>query len=254
MIPYLRVYELSIINLIKYEILPLQYLERIIDDPLVADTVNGGYKIEGEGEPSPISQGRGLAVFDEATVAGKQVVDTATEQNTMITVNGASTYEIDYLRGRVVNPNTTPTSISYYWNYISVIESWPGSDPPPLPVVAVDVENKSGLGFQLGGGTTDVLHGAIYVFATSETEKRDITDLIHTNIENKCVPINNWHEGGYLRFDGLFNNSFTKTAIAGLGTGCFTQVVSNLNGPRLDWSEINRHRSRITFTFEVNRD
>jgi hypothetical protein len=205
MIPYLRLYELSIINYIKYEVLPLQYLEYISDEPLVVDAVNGGYKTETDMEPNPTSVGRGWALFNEATVNGSLVIDTSAEQTTMVDVDGATTYSVDYLNGRIVNPNTVPTSVSFYWNYVSVVESWPGVDPPPLPIVVVDMETKSGLGFQLGGGTKDVLRGAIYVFATSELEKRDITDLIHNKIENRSIPISNWHEGGYLSYNGTYN-------------------------------------------------
>lgn len=253
-IPYLRLYGLSLVNYLKYEVLPLSFSEYVENEELEADEDNGGFKIIPSALPSPVSRGRGWVPFDQTTVNGRAVVDTSAEQTSRITVTGATSYSVDYIRGRLFNCNTTPTSVSYYWNYVSVVEGWVGIDPPPLPVVCVDTDSKKGFGLQLGGGTRDIIKGAIYVFATSEVEKRDITDVIHNSIENRSLAISNWHEGEYLNFDGSFNNSFTRSAVNGVGLGMFTEVVSTLSGPPIDWSEINRHRSRINFVLEVPRD
>ena len=255
-IPYLRIYELSIINYLKYEILPLYFLEQQTNVPLIEnpDTDVGGYVADTKMDPLPTSEGRGWAIFDEATVAGKQVVDTTGEQSSSIVVNGATSYVIDYLNGAIKNPNTIPTSISYYWNYVSFIASWPGAVPPPLPVISLDVSESSRSGFQLGGGSKDVLNCAIYVFASNEVEKRDIVSVIHDALFSRNVPIRNWHDGGYLKYDGTFNTGFVPTPVSGLTLGYFTNVEAQLSGFRIDWSEINRHRSKITFELEVFRD
>lgn len=255
MIPYLRIYTTSIINYIKYEVLPTQFLEAVYDEPLTYDSALNAYVINPTGNPPyATDNGRGWFPFDEATIAGEAVIDTSSEQTTRINVSGATVYSIDYANARIKSPNTPPTSVDYYWNYVSVIEGWPGSDPPNLPLVSVDVQTKQGFGFQLGGGSKDVVIGSIHIFATSEAEKADITDVIHNSIETRTLPINNWHQGGYLKFDGTFNSTYTPTPVVGLTNGYFTNVVSRLDGPRIEWSEVNRHRSRITFEFEVYRD
>ncbi len=254
MIPYLRIYELSIINYLKYEILPLAFAEREVTVPLVLDNDLGGYVAQSQMVPLPSSPGRGWQFFDEATVNGKQVINTIAEQTGRVQVAGASTYTLDYVNGVVINPNTVPSAVTYYWNYVSVIPGWPGATPPPTPIVAVDIDTSARGGFQLGGGSRDVIDVAIYVFATDEAEKRDITSVIHDALFNRTLPVRNWHEGSYLNFDGTFNTGFSPTVVSGLGLGVFTEVVSRLNGPRIDISELNKHRSRITFQFEVVRD
>lgn len=252
-VPYLRIYDASIINYLKYEVLPLHFTERVENEPLVFSDELQGYVTESLMEPLPTSPGRGWALFDETTVNGRTFVDTTVEQTTRVTVNGASSYTIDYPRGRIINPDTVPTSVSYHWYYVSVVEGWPGVSPPPLPVVAVDVDRTEKSPYQLGGGTKDSLEGSVYIFATSETEKKEITDVIYQALYSRSLSVKNWHEGTYLDFDGTYTG-FNPTTVSGLSLGVFTNVTADLKGPRMDWSEVNRHRSRVEFTFEIFKD
>lgn len=252
MIPYLRIYDSSIFNYIKYQVLPLEFTETRVNEPLYS-TANGYITKSQMPAPEPTSEGRGWVVFNEGIVSGRPVVDMSGEQTSKITVNGASSYTIDYINGKVLNPNTTPTSISYSWYYVSFIQGWPGEKPPPLPVVALDLDSTLKSGFQLGGGSKDTIEGSFYVFATSDKEKKDITDLIYQSVYNRTLPIRNWHEGSYLDYNGT-HTGFTPTTVSGLTSGAFTNVSVSLSGPRMDWSELNRHRTRIRFTFEVLRD
>lgn len=253
MIPYLRIYDASIINYLKYEILPLHFTEKVVDEALVYSDDLGGYVTESSMEPLPTSVGRGWVPFDEVVVGSQTVVDMSSEQTGQVTVVGASSYTIDYPRGRVIDPDTTPTTVSYSWNYVSFVEGWPGTAPPPLPVVALDIDETMKSGYQLGGGTKDTLKGSVYVFASSEAEKKDITDVIYQALYNRTLPISNWHEGSYLDFDGT-HTGFSPSSVMGLSSGVFVDVTANLTGQHLDWSEINRHRSRVSFTFEVHKD
>lgn len=252
-IPYLRIYDASIVNYLKYEVLPLHFTEYINDEPLVFDSELQGYVTQSSMEPLPTSAGRGWLPFDEYVVNGRGVIDTTAEQTSQVTVAGASSYTIDYAGGRILNPDTTPTSVSYAWNYVSVIEGWPGTDPPPLPVVAVDLTSSDKAGFQLGGGTKDTLRGSVYIFATNETEKKEIADVVYQAFYSRTLGIGNWHEGSYLDFNGTYTG-FTPTTVSGLTSGAFLNVTADLVGPRIDWSEINRHRARVDFTFEVYKD
>jgi len=252
-IPYLRIYDASIVNYLKYEVLPLHFTEKIVNEALVFDAELQGYVTQSLMEPLPTSKGRGWSLFDELAVGSRAYVYTGAEQTTQVTVAGASSYTVDYARGRIVNPNTVPTSVSYAWNYVSVVEGWPGTDPPPLPVVAVDITSTEKSGYQLGGGSKDTLAGSVYIFATSETEKKEITDVVYQAFFNRTLPISNWHEGSYLNFDGTYTG-FQPTTVSGLTSGVFLNVRADLVGPRIDWSEINRHRSKVDFTFEVLKD
>jgi hypothetical protein len=252
-IPYLRIYDASIINYLKYEVLPLNFTETIVNEPLVYSEALQGYVTEPLMVPSPTSAGRGWSLFDETTIGNRTTINTTAEQAANISVTGASTYTIDYLQGRIINPDTTPTTVSYSWYYVSLVEGWPGVDPPPLPAVAVDIDSTVKMGYQLGGGTKDVIRGSVYVFATSETEKKEITDVIYQSFYNRTIPIGNWHEGGFLDFDGTYSG-FQPTTVSGLSSGYFVNVEARLDGPRDDWSELNRYRSRITFVFEVYKD
>jgi hypothetical protein len=252
-IPYLRIYDASIINYLKYEVLPLYFTELAVDEPLVFDSALNGYVADTTLKPRPTSKGRGWVIFDEAAVGTKTVVDTTQEQTSQVTVVGASSYTIDYIRGRIFDVDTPPTSVSYAWNYVSVVEGWPSGDPPPLPVVAVDLTAADKDGYQLGGGTKDTLKGTVHIFATGETEKKMIADFIYQAFYNRTLSISNWHEGSYIDFDGSYSG-FQPTTVSGLSTGAFIDVTANLVGPRFDWSEVNRHRAQVDFVFEVYKD
>jgi hypothetical protein len=253
MIPFLRIYDLSITNYLKYEILPIHFMETVTDEALVFDSNLNAYVTESNMSPLPTSKGRGWAVFDEALVNGRTVVDTTVEQTSQVSVTGASTFTINYPNGRIISPDTVPSAVTYSWYYVSLIEGWPGINPPPLPVVAVDVDRTEKAGFQLGGGTKDTLEGSVYIFATNEGEKKDITDVIYQAFYNRTITVGNWHEGSYLDFDGTYTG-FNPTEVTGLSNGIFRDVVARLDGPRFDWSEVNRHRSRVEFVFEIFKD
>lgn len=251
MIPYLRLYDSSIFNYIKYNVLAPHFTETVSNQGLNYRASDGSYVIEPLSfPPDPTGKGRGLAVFDEATVNGEKVVDMTTEQSSQVVVAGPSSYNIDYLNGRILDADSPPTSVTYSWYYVSLIQGWPGESPPELPVVALDIFESDISGYQLGGGARDYIQGDIHVFATSDSEKKDIVDVIHTSLFNKTLQVGNWHEGSYVGYDGRYTG-FNPTPVEGLSRGSFIDVKASLSGPRMDWSELNRHRSRISFGFEV---
>ncbi len=253
MLPFLRLYDSSIFNYIRYEVIPLYYSERVENDPLIFNSTNNSYTVDFTSTPSPSSPGRGFVLFDEYTVNNNLVADTSSEQTNQIIVNGASSYEIDYVGCKILNPNTPPTSITYSWYYVSVIQGWPGAEPPPLPIVALDIDATTKAGYQLGGGSKDIVRGSVYIFATSEAEKKDITDIIYQSLFNRTLPIRNWHQVNYLDYDGTYTG-LTPTTVSGLSNGFFKEVDAVYEGARMDWSELNRHRSRVDFVFEVYKD
>lgn len=253
MIPYLRLYDSSIYNYLKHEVLGLHYVERVEGDSLTFNSTTSAYDINFSAAPLPSTYGRGLILFDEFTVSGRKVADLSGEQTSQVSVVGPSAYDIDYLSGRILNANAAPTSVDYSWHYVSLIQGWPGEDPPPGPVVAIDIDSTEKSGFQLGGGTRDTISVSLFVFATSEGEKRDLTDLLYQSLYNRTLAIKNWHQGNYLDFNGTYTG-FAPTTVSGISSGSFLDVEANLNGPRMNWSEVNKYRSRINFTFEVFKD
>ena len=126
-------------------------------------------------------------------------------------------------------------------------------DPPPLPIVALDISSSAKTSFQLGGGSKDNIEGSVYVFATSEAAKTALTHIIYQALYNRALVVGNWHAGSYLYFDGTYSG-FQPTPGEGLTWGAFTKVHANLVGPIMDWSEVNRHRSQVDFTFEIYKD
>lgn len=253
MIPYLRLYDSSIYNYLRYEVIPLHFSERVENDLLVYDAKSDSYVLNSKMQPSPVSTGRGFVLFDEDTVNGRLVANTTSEQASQVAVSGPSVYDIDYVNGRILNADSPPTSISYRWYYVSFIQGWPGSDPPPLPCVALDIETNKKAGYQLGGGSKDTVHGAVHVFATSEAEKKDITDTIYQAMYNRTISIRNWHEGSYLDYDGTYTG-FVPGPVEGVSNGFFKDVTASYVSARLSWSELNRYRSKLDFVFEVYKD
>ena len=254
MIPYLRLYTLSIFNYIKYEVLPKSFTEEVTGSTLTQD-ITGNYVIDTNPKsyPNPLGEGRGLVMFDEVLVGTQLISDLTSEQTTKCNVPGVATYSIDYLNGRVLNASSAPTTIDYSWNYVSTIIGWPGDEPPQLPIVAIVLDSSSGSGFQLGGGVKDSVKGDIHVFATSELEKQDISNAIYKSLNNKSLTIGNWHEGSFSGFEGEYTGFVPQQEVT-VTRGALLDVSTNLVLNNFDWSELNRYRSSIRFSMEVLAD
>lgn len=246
----LRLEDIAIFNYIKYGLLPTEFSEQITGEALIYDPTLGAYKTESSMEPLPTSAGRGWVCFDDYTVNGSLVVDTESEQASKVSVVGASTYAVDYLHGRIYNPDSVPTSVSYYWHYISVLDAWPGIDPPPLPIVSVGVDRSVKEGFQLGGGVKTVREFSIYVFGTSRGERDDITEVIHSNLFNRQIMLKDFSTGDYLNYDGTFNTGFSPTLLASSSLNITSTEARNIN-IWSDWSDLNKYRSVISGEYET---
>lgn len=192
--------------------------------------------------PSPISKGRGLVLFDEVS----DCVDTTQEQVTRVNVSGASSYQVNYVLGTIKNPDVAPTSIDYYWNYISVVDGWPGSDTPDLPVVAIDIESGNRDGFQLGGGHRSSRGVDIHVFATSNGERDDITETLFDNLYNRRIPVIDYSQGDYLDHNGFYDSTFTAPRLDTAHIYFENVQYRTINNPA-EWSDLNQYRSVISF-------
>lgn len=238
----LRIEDITVYNYIKYEVLAKEFVERLQNQSITYNSSLDMYLPSYDGlEPSPVSRGRGWVLFDE--VSGG--IDSTQEQTSRVSVTGASTYEVNYILGGIKNPDTQPTAVSYDWNYVSVLDSWPGTDPPPLPIVAIDMDSGIRSGFQLGGGYKSERGLSIHIFATSNAERDDLTDTIFDNLFNHRIEVTDYSQGDYLDYNGLYDSTFTRPS---LGTAkLYFEDVSyrNINLPG-DWSDLNQHRSVIS--------
>lgn len=251
----LRLENISIFNYIKYESISPAFSEYKQNEPLVYNSSTGAYETQITREPLPTSEGRGWVFFDDYDVNGDgvMVADTSQEQTSKVVVNGAATYTINYLNGSILNPDTTPTDVSFYWNYVSVIPSWPGTTPPPLPFVSMGIDGREKDGFQLGGGVKNMSTVYFYVFATSDAERDDISEVVHDALFNRTITIKDFSDGGYLNYDGTYNTALSRP-LPNFGRLRFLKIShKNIHSPD-DIIELNRYRSVISGTYESFRD
>lgn len=240
-----RLEAISLYNYLKYEVLGYSFIEQLSSQALTYDSDLGLYTPSVDGlTPAPNSVGRGWVPFDE--VSGS--IDVTAEQTSRVSVVGASTYSVNYALGGIENPDTVPTSVSYYWNYVAVVDGWPGSDPPELPIVAIDFSGYGKSGFQLGGGNKTMRSVDIHVFANDSAERSDITEAVYDSLFDRTLSITDYSLGDYLDYDGLYDSSFVKSSLSGVSTMYFDSVsVRNINMPN-DWSNLNKFRSVISTT------
>lgn len=191
------------------------------------------------------------------------------------TISGTN-YLVDYVDGRVIfdNDSIIPSYIDYNWNYVSVLDEWPSANAPEPPIVVIDVKETEKGGYQLGAGKKIVRQVDIHIFATSSSERRDLTEVIHDGLYNKSAPIYSFPTGDILDFDGTFygrksNNNkltslFNRTTLDNLGVThgqmIFENVISrNVRLPILMTrdanesllSDLNNYRSRISFELVI---
>lgn len=242
--------QMAVYNYLKYEIVSPNFSEQVSGDSLTYDASLGGYVADATNViPSPVSNGRGWVFFDDSLVDGSYIVNADAEQSSKVVVAGASSYTLDYARGVIKNPNTVPTAVSYYWNYVAVLKHWPGVTPPELPFVTIGIESSIKRGLQLGGGTRNIRSLYVDVFATSALERDDITDVIHTALFNRTITIKDFSGGGYLNYDGTFNSSLVLP-LGTFGHICTTDTSSRVLRNGADWTDINKFRSVISCTYE----
>lgn len=240
----LRIEGISLFNYIKYSVLGYSFIEHLTSIPVSYDSTLDLYVPDyADYEPSPVSVGRGWVPFDE--LGGS--IDTTTEQTTRVSVSGATTYRVNYVIGGIES-DETPTSVSFYWDYVSVVSGWPGVSPPPVPVVAVDIHGATRNGFQLGSGFMQKRAVSLHIFASNSAERDDITDTLFAALFNKSISLIDYSDGDYLDYDGFYNSSFGNNPVSGTSNLYFDDVSYRYVDFPGDWSDINKYRSVIKFT------
>ncbi len=267
-----RMEDMSLQHWIKGALLPLKWVENVTNVPLVFNADKARFEADIVWLPNFLDEGRGWVYFDPVG-AGSCVVNSipSTEQTTRIEVLNetggtisSSNYTVNYADGAIVasggttTPDGVPTTIEFVQYYVSIIDGWPGTEPPTPPVVAIELLNYDKQPFQLGGGRKAVRNGAMHIFATSSSERDDLTEFLFDAIYNRHIPVLDFREGEPLNYDGTFNTTFSGSLLQ-LNTNddsifYFRNVKATYINARQDWSDLNRWRSKVTFTMESFRD
>jgi len=234
--------------------------------------------------PEPTDRGRGWVYFDEGfeiCLCNSSTCSGTPEQSNRVTVYDCvvsgntetlvpisnSEYIIDYMDGRIITSGTVdPGYISYYWNYVSVVDEWAAIEAADPPVIVIDVHGTDKMGFQLGGGKKVVRKVDIHIFATCTAERNDMVETLYDGLYLKSAPIYDFPQGSVLDYDGTWygrkenmnkqETLFDRTIISGSGNMQFENVVArHVNLPLLMTrnrnevmlSDLNAYRSKISF-------
>ncbi len=257
----LRKEDLSLHHYVRYNILT-EYLETDYVVPLeykpdLSSTNSVVYQASSMQLPSPTSLGRGWSYVD---IYG----DTTEQQNSIIVydslgsvISGAE-YMIDYVDGRVITSGTvTPAAVTYKYFYVSLVNEWNDVPASDVPVVVINLESFVKEGFQLGGGKMVSRRGHLHIFATNQSERDDLGELLYDGLNQKCCPNQNWTKGTMLDWDGSFNNDYVYELIEYNSPLNFDKVnyrainIPLMYVPSRDMtmlSDLNRYRARIDFT------
>ncbi len=269
----LRMEDMSLQHWLKDVVLPLKWIEKVLDVPLSYHSGRQRFEAEVIWLPNFLNEGRGWVFFEPTGTASCVISDIpSTEQSTRITVKNesgttitSSLYTVNYLDGAIILPGgaaTTaegvPTTVDFFQYYVSLIDGWPGTTPPALPLVAVEISGFDKRPFQLGGGRKSVRGVNIHVFATSSAERDDLTEFIYDALHSRHIPVFDFREGEPLNYDGTYNTTWSGSLLQLNNNDdalfYFRDVkVDNITG-RQDWSDLNRWRSKISFVMESYRD
>ena len=264
--------DMSLQHWIKDVIIPLKWSEKVRNVPLNFSSARSRFEADIVWLPNFLDHGRGWVFFDP-TSGDNCVLNSipTTEQTTRITVYNESgsvispaNYTINYADGAVIavggttTPEGVPTAIDFTQYYVGVIDGWPGEEPPDPPIVAIDMVGFEKLPRQLGGGRIADRRMAIHIFATSSSERDDLTEFIHDAMFNRHIPIIDFREGEPLTYEGVFNNNYTgkvlSTNVNDDALFYFRDLKVEIINGRSDWSDLNKWRSKISFTMRNYRD
>lgn len=248
--------------------------------------------------PTPTERGRGWRYFDPPsgdlpcqpypTVSGLNgdgdPAFGTPEQSSMIEVYDTTSsglslvpwqnYMIDYIDGRIITSiKFNSAVVSYYWNYVSVVDEWAAVQASDPPVVVIDMYGTDKEGYQLGGGRKSVRKVDLHVFASDPGERNDIVEVLYDGLYNRSCALFDFPTGSVLDFDGTFygrrdlvdripNPSnkltylFDRKTIPNISQLFFDSVTSrHVNLPivmtsgsdEIVLSDLNAYRSKVSF-------
>jgi len=198
-----------------------------------------------------------VIVYSETTVSGQVVY---------LPIND-DRYIIDYIDGRIITDGSvTPTHVSYYWNYVSVVDEWAVVEASNPPVVVIDIQGTDKAGYQLGGGKRVVRKVDIHIFASNTAERNDIAETLYDAFYLGGCMLMDLPLGTVLDYDGTWygrrhtsnklTSLFDRTTVSGTSNLMFESVTNrHINLPlimtrnrnEVFLSDLNAYRSKISF-------
>ena len=267
--------------------------------PELSDLVSYVYEAETTMEPIPTDPGRGWVYFDTVSGTNSCIPFTSfsgingdgdiaygtPEQNERVIVYETNVgspdtvvpwvdYMIDYIDGRIVSSRALKTPyVTYYWNYVSIVDEWPAIEASDTPVVVLDMHGTDKKGYQLGGGKKVSRKVNIHIFASNPAERNDIMETIYDGLYNRSCPLYEFVTGSVLDYDGTFygrrdlldrvpnpDNKLTfiysREVVSGVTYLHFDNVTSrnitlpilmSQSGNQIMLSDLNAYRAKISF-------
>jgi hypothetical protein len=292
---YYHIKHLALIDFIEFEeFAPLQELEmhEACTEAIRVYAALTEWCEHDETLPNPTERGRGWVYLDEetvlsgtycgSTVSGSSYVEQRTRVS-LYTISGSvvsgvesieyvlvpdTEYIVDYMDGRIITSGTCePTHVSYYWNYVSVVDEWAAIEAAKPPVIVIDMYGTDKGGYQLGGGKKETRKVDIHVFASNPAERNDIVESIYDSLYLKSCPLYDFPEGTILDYDGTWfgrkedinklTSLFNRTTYPGIiGNLQFENVtarhvslplVMTRDRNEVMLSDLNAYRSKISF-------
>lgn len=253
------------------------------------------YEAATDMEPDPTGPGRGWVYFD--TVSGTDscghftsadglngdgdVAYGTPEQDYRVVVyemTGGSLdvvpcdqYMIDYIDGRIVSSRELiEPYVTYYWNYVSIVDEWPAIEAADSPVIVIDIHGTDKAGYQLGGGKKVTRKVDLHIFASDPSERNDLVETLYDGLYNKSCPLYNFTTGSVLDYDGTFYGRrsvsdpldkltylFDRGLVSNISTLYFDGVTSrHISLPilmsqsmnKVTLSDLNSYRSKVSFS------
>ena len=275
------------------EYVPLQIM------PELSDLTSYVYEAVTTMLPAPTDPGRGWVYFDAVSgtnnctpftsVSGMNgdgdIAYGTPEQSERVIVyetNSTGTldlvpwtdYMIDYMDGRIISSRELETPyVTYYWNYVSIVDEWPVIEASNSPVIVLDMHGTDKEGYQLGGGKKVIRKVDIHIFASSPAERNDMVETLYDGLYNKSCPLYEFVTGSVLDYDGTFYGRrdlldrvpnpankltflFGRETVSNIDNLYFDNVVSrhvNLpilmsqSGNQIMLSDLNAYRSKVSF-------
>lgn len=269
---YYYIKDVALVDFIEHEeTIALSYMSE-----LSCDNESYVYEALTNMLPKPTERGRGWVYFDDDfdMTLCSTVTSGTPEQSRRITVydtlgSGISDQEyiVDYIDGRIVTSGTvTPAYISYYWNYVSVVDEWAAIEAADPPVIVIDMMGTDKTGYQLGGGKRIARKVDIHIFASSTAERNDLTEVLYDALYLKSTPLYEFPEGTVLDYDGTWygrrynmtkeDTLFDRTRMEGVNNLAFEDVVARhislpilmtRNRDEIMLSDLNAYRAKISF-------
>jgi len=270
---FARMEDMSVQHWLKGALLPLEWVEKVTSVNLSFNNEFQRYEADIVWLPNFLSEGRGWVYFDPVgtSTCVSSTVPT-TEQTTRITVYNenhsvinSSNYILNYIHGSLtvsggglVTPQGTPTSIDFTQHYVSLLDAWPATQPPELPIIAIETGMHQKDPYQIGPGRKSVRGVTAWIFATSSSERDDLTDFMLNALYLRHIPVVDFRQGEPLTYDGTFNHSYTGPLLATSPNDdsilYFDKLKAEQINARHSWNDMNRWRSKLTFEMWTYRD